>query len=487
MRSLLSCVTLLLAGSVCFAAQPKVSISYATFRGAETPYVELSLNVERASLTPTSDGTLAADLTILFSNEDGVIKQADKVRLMAPADDSSRVFIEALRYALPNGSYTLSVEATDAGDEVQLPLKLKTQVSLDYPATETRLSDIQLVADRRPVDETNDASGLVKNGFVFEPLAANFVRRQMSGFSAYVEAYTPSSTAAEPRVLEYKILKLNGADEEATELVRKTKRFETSDGPIPFFIGVSTARLPSGQYAIQMDVRDRSLQSLHAKSTLFTVSNPAQDVRRLSERAEGIETSFAAQIPDDSLEYVLRAVLPTLPNNESEYVSSILNQGNPEAMRLAVYNHFVGESATVPGAAYNAFMKVAKEVDVAFRSGFGYGFQTDRGHIYLKYGQPDDRVVVNDDPSAPPYEIWVYNFVELTQQSPGKFLFMNDVLDNASYTIIHSTVRGELFDPRWKRVLYSRSSDEFLDDDTTQGTDIADNVGRYADEYFDDF
>jgi len=156
-------------------------------------------------------------------------------------------------------------------------------------------------------------------------------------------------------------------------------------------------------------------------------------------------------------------------------------------MKLAIYNHFLGESALYPKVAYDSYMKVAREVDYAFQSGFGRGFQTDRGHIFLKYGLPDDRVIVNDDPSAPPYEIWVYNFVERTGQSPGKFLFYNEVLDNASYVLLHSTVRGEINEPQWRRYLYSRSAEEFGDADQVQGTDIGDNVGRYADQYFADF
>ena len=73
-------------------------------------------------------------------------------------------------------------------------------------------------------------------------------------------------------------------------------------------------------------------------------------------------------------------------------------------------------------------MKVAEKVDLYFKSGFGYGFETDRGYTYLKYGPPADIVTVEDEPSAPPYEIWVYYDFPMTSQSNVKFLFYNPII-----------------------------------------------------------
>ena len=62
-------------------------------------------------------------------------------------------------------------------------------------------------------------------------------------------------------------------------------------------------------------------------------------------------------------------------------------------------------------------MEVAKAVDRLYKSGFGYGFETDRGNIFMKYGKPNDIVTVENDPSAPPYEMWVYNDFPKTKQT----------------------------------------------------------------------
>ncbi len=477
---------LLIAMFGCMAsalAQPKASVSYATFFGESGPYVEVYIITERSSLRPVVGAQPSANFTLLFKRGEDIVA-ADKVRLIAPASDTMSNFVQALRYPLANGTYTLELEGTDVADEQQLTLKLATTIDIAYDADELSLSDIQLSTQVKG-DTLNNP--LARGGAVLEPLRDNFIRRSMTGFSSYVEAYVPPDMQGQPLLLEYTLVRLGQSTEEHEDLMRKTKRFAAEELVTPFLIRFNTNELASGNYALRMVIRDRSLQEFGGRASIFTVANPGRDADLLSTPRQEYEQSFAHSITEDSLEYVLRAIIPVLSGPETEYVNEVIANANPDAMRLAIFNHFYGESADHPAVAYNAYMKVAREVDYHFQSGFGRGFQTDRGHIFLKYGLPDDRVQVNNDPSAPPYEIWVYNFVERTGQSPGKFLFYNNTLDNASYTLLHSTVRGEVFEPQWRRYLYSRSASEFIDEDSAQGTDIQDNVGRYADAYFSDF
>ncbi|MFK8055719.1 MAG: GWxTD domain-containing protein [Saprospiraceae bacterium] len=475
----------LFASVLTVIAQPKASIGYATFNSEEGPYVEVYVSVERASLEKTATDRQSATFTLVFSQDDE-IQRADKVELIAPVDGEDRNFVEALRYRMPNGNYRLNVEGVDKADTSQLSLKLATDILVDYASDSIGLSDLQLSAMSYQADSLRQNSSLVKGGFVLEPLPQNFVKRQMEGFTAYIEAYYPTSLQNQPALLEYTVI---GFDDNGTpkDIFRKTKRFSATDFSTPFFININTESLASGSYGLKMTLRDQSLQSIAEKVSIFILSNPEQDVEKVEPKAETYDESFVFDVSVDSLKYVLRSILPIVSASESDYLEGVINSGNLEAQRLAIYNHFLGESEKYPHVAYRAYMDIVREIDAAFKNGFRSGFESDRGYIYLKYGQPDDRVIVNEDPSAPPYEIWIYNYVERTFQGPGKFLFYNPTLDNASYTLLHSTVRGEIAEPQWKRILYSRSTGQFQDGDTVQGTDIGDHVGRYADEYFSDF
>ncbi len=487
MLALLGC--LLLAGASA-GAQPKASITYAVFQAQAAPYVEVYVTAERASLAAAADGRRSIDLLITVTKAEPVsadsIALADRVTMWSPPGDTLNNFMEALRYSVPAGDYTLRIELTDPQLSVgeQLPLKLATPLSVPPPGAGPHLSDVQLVASRTPASEESAESSLVKGGYILEPLAGNLVRRQMTSVSAYVEIYDPAPDPEAVVLLEHNLAKI-ADDGKATDVFRKAKRLPEAAPVTPFFATFNTTTLPSGRYLLTVTLRDKALQSLDQRHATFYVANPSADVTVASASLD--DNAWAREIPEDSLNYVLLSLIPVSGVEETPLVEAAYNSVDEGYKRRTILNHFVAMSPTAPARTYREYVDVVRQVDVAFRSGFGRGFQTDRGHIWLKYGQPDDRIEVNNDPSAPPYEIWVYNYVERTQQTPGKFLFYNPTLDNANYILLHSDVRGEIREPRWRRELYSKTLGEFGDDnDGVQGTSVGSNVGRYADQYFTD-
>lgn len=483
----------------CFAAlsalaQPRASVSYAAFETDRNPYLEVYVTAERASLTDGGDGRRALEilLTLTAPSADTTaadsIALADRVTLWSPLGDTVRNFMEALRYSVPAGEYLLRLEITDPHAEAleELALTLATPVAIRPPSRALRLSDIQLVATRTPVSEASAESSLVKGGFVLEPLAGNLVRRQMRSVTAYVEVYQAQPQATSPAVLEHNLARV-GDDGDVADLMRKTLRLEEIEPVTPAVISYNTSELPSGQYLLTMTLRDRALQQLDQRITSFFVANPDYD-NEVAAAFAPADSTWVDDISVDSLEYVLLSLIPVTEQAEDAIVQGAIRSGDEAIQRRTILNYFT-RTAPRPNLAYRQYreyLDVVRQADIAFRAGFGRGFQTDRGHIWLKYGQPDDRVAVDNDPSAPPYEIWVYNYVERTQQTPGKFLFYNPSLDNANFIMLHSTVRGEIREPRWRRELYSKTLGEFGDPDSAQGTDVGDNVGRYADQYFND-
>ena len=488
MRSCLLASLVLAAAAA--AAQPRAQVSYATFEAARQPYLEVYVTAERRSLERSEDGRHAVDLLLTLEHEGAAsdtLVLADRVTMWSPPSDSLANFMEALRYSVPAGEYVLRLALADAhAGEGAPPLKLATPVRVRAPSRSLRLSDIQLVASRTPVAEESAASSLVKGDYVLEPLAGNLVRRQMSGTSAYVEVYQAEPASGSPAVLEHTLSRLSDLGQ-TVDLSRKTIRLRDLAPTTPVFLSYNTESLESGQYLLTVTLRDRALQELDRRLATFFVANPEADAVAAA-RVGPPDTAFVDRIPTDSLEYVLLSLIPVTEAEQQGVLQGAVRSDDEDIQRRTILNHFV---ATAPrpsaaGETYRQYMAVVREVDLAFRSGFGRGFQPDRGHIWLKYGQPDDRIEVNNDPSAPPYEIWVYNYVERTRQTPGKFLFYNPSLDNANYVMLHSTVRGEIRDPRWRRELYSKTIGEFGDPDSAQGLDVGDNVGRYADQYFND-
>ncbi|RMD73925.1 MAG: GWxTD domain-containing protein, partial [Bacteroidetes bacterium] len=188
-----------------------------------------------------------------------------------------------------------------------------------------------------------------------------------------------------------------------------------------------------------------------------------------------------------ALRYSLKAIAPLVNDHEGELLNTILREGNLDAQRLFLFHYWANRNPNNPRLAYEAFMEVARAVDRKFRSGFGYGFETDRGYVFIKYGAPDDIVTVEDDPDAPPYEIWSYNYLPRTGQTNVKFLFYNPSLAGGDFRLLHSTARGEINNPRWEVELYRNSPTEIEGTNYLDGTVMQDKMGRRARRLMKDF
>ncbi len=74
------------------------------------------------------------------------------------------------------------------------------------------------------------------------------------------------------------------------------------------------------------------------------------------------------------------------------------------------------------------------------------GWKTDRGRIYIMYGEPSEIERYPNQPETRPYEIWNYYDIE-----GGVYFIFGDITGFSDYQLIHSTKRGELRDEYWPR------------------------------------
>ena len=82
------------------------------------------------------------------------------------------------------------------------------------------------------------------------------------------------------------------------------------------------------------------------------------------------------------------------------------------------------------------------------------GYKTDRGRVYLQYGQPNDIKEIPSDPVTVPYEIWHYYYLD--DQTNVKFVFYDPSLVGNDYELLHTNKYGETHDPNWKMKLVKK-------------------------------
>jgi len=460
-----------------------VSISYATFKDLDKPYIEVYIHVAGSSATyvPLSDTTAQATLEvlILFKRGEEIVK-FDKYLLNSPIHKYALDFVDMKRYAIDNGEYELTVNVQDTHKPENTKV-YQAKVSVLYSSAGLEQSDIQLLASYKK-DETND-SPFSKSGIHMEPLPYHFYGKNASLLLFYNELYNSDKAIGDDFQVSYSIEKT--VEGQPKTVLIGHKRMKPAP-VVPLLIQMDIGTLESGNYALVVEARDRLKTLLSRKSLFFQRSNPYLNPTQQSLTQQPLADEFVSRLSKEDLKFGMRAIMPKIPQQDIETVGLMLKADSLNALRLYLFSYWIKKSATNPEGAYQKYMAVAHAVDQQFRSGFRHGIETDRGFTYLKYGQPDDIEGREDEPSAPPYEIWIYYDFPFTKQKNVKFLFYNPSLAPGEYRLLHSTANGELNNPQWELELYRDAPDQ-VDGDAFDSTSMKDNFNRSAKRIMSDF
>jgi len=463
------------------------SVSYATFKSPTQSYIEVYLHIAGKSVTfkPAADSAFQAgvEIVLLFKQGEEIVK-FDKYILHSPLSGRPIDFIDLKRYGLEDGKYELVASIKDI-HQPENAKEFKTEIEFNYQGEALQQSGLVLLAS---FQRSDDASNMfVKSGIQMEPLPYNFYSRHASSLIFYNEIYNADKALGEDFMVSYSIEKMDNGESKVAMIGHKRQQPQPI---VPLLIQMDISKVPSGNYNLIVEVRNRAKELMSRKRIFFQRSNPFldQELETLQLAANvNIEEEFVSQLTPEDLEYSLRALTPRLPQGDVELVNSIVRNDSLNAQRLYLFSFWARESPTNPGFAYQKYMEVARAIDKQFDSGFRHGFETDRGYIYLKYGQPDDIENRDQEPSAPPYEIWTYYEFPRTNQNNVKFIFYNPSLAPDDYQLLHSTAFGELNNPQWQRELYRDVPNEIQGSDYFGGSEVQDNFNRNASRVFRDY
>ena len=478
MKKYLFCITFLF----CHWVQAiDVSVNHATFKGPEQNYAEVYLLVVGSTVaftTPDSHQYQAAiEVLMLFKKGDEIVS-FEKYKLETPLVSSPINFVDMKRFGLENGAYVLEVTVTDL-NKVNNSKTYTREVLIGYDKKQLMLSDIMMLGSLR-ADSTQGP--MVKNGFYMENLPFNFYTKEAEKLMFYVEIYNSDKVLNESYLIRYIIEKVKGnGTTKAVMLGNKKRQPKAVD---VLLLQKDITKLASGNYNLIVEVRNQKSELLTSKKAFFQRSNPYLHEALIS--TAPLEKEFVSSMTFDELRYGLKAIAPIVDDASVEPLNIVLGAQDTLAHRRMLFSFWVKQNPNNPKAAYEKYMEVAKAVDKTYKSGFGFGFETDRGWTFMKYGKPDNMISVEDEPSAPPYEIWFYNTIPLSRQKNVKFLFYNPSLAYGDYKLLHSTARGEINNPQWEIELYRD------DPNTIQSSDINSisapaGLNRNARRYFEDY
>lgn len=425
-------------------------------------YIEAYWQVVPASLHFDKDNQWRATLKtdIIFRNDTGIVAEQYLEQHTPPAGSLAEAqkqnIIDLHRYMMPTGAIRMILQLSEPG----------------YPDNKFIYTDSFTVAEQAgnfysgiQLLDTAYASQQVtmfsKNNRMQVPLCTNFLDDYKKVLHYYAELYQGSMLATSEYPLVQRVF-ISKHEYEAPVygLMHTDSISRTVVSPV--YGDFNTAVLPSGNYYLNVVLEDKTGLRIAANHFFFQRENKhPEEIKTETKRDTtpekivviDIAKSFVMKYSFQQLMAILKMITPISDALEMQTIKGFQKKPNEMYVRYFLYNFWSSRNQKDPEGEWKKYAEKVKEVNRLFTAGSLRGYETDRGVIYLKYGKPDERVPVENEPGALPYEIWEYRSLGKLNQE-GVFLFYKPAEMVSDYRLLHSTVNGETRNPNWRNYLY---------------------------------
>ncbi len=453
---------------------------YRFYEPSGNPYVELNLFLLNSSLLNPQLGDINSEkgaVATFYFEKNGSISQANRLQYyMGNAKDKDQFDVQRLR--LEPGNYLFHVEVQDALDSTRKAMH--EEVIAIQAASGSTISDLQLLSDLKQ-NNKGDAR-FEKYGFTYEPIKFSYLNGAASVLHVFCETLLTAQDSAQGALVELRLYRTN---HEKQELISKRfKRLKAARHQPIIFSQPLDSNFVNGSYLVRCLLRNKALEVLDSNQAEVVINSVyCQDEMMLDK--EEVGQRFVDSLDDDALRFALKAITVKINPLDIERLNFLIAQGTIEEKRRFLYDFWYIVSPLEPYYGFVKYMEVVRAVDKEYFDGFGHGFESDRGYIFLKYGRPSRIITEEHDSTAPPYEIWAYDDFPVTNQAHVKFLFYNPSLAHNRYELLHSTARGERNNPRWLIDLYKNSPQDIIGN-PQDATQVKDYYNRRAAEFFNE-
>lgn len=451
--------------------------NYGKFQNKDqNSYVEAYLSVKGSSLVKvkSNNNTFKSEVIIsyIITNDSSEVVTFKKFKLSTPdlSDSSQSVdIIDIKRLLVPNGSYKFDLIINDAHTNV-IDFETTFDFVMDFNSKPIEFSSIELVNQYIKTKKENDFS---KAGFDIYPNVASFYDLDKNELTFYTELYgTKTLGDSVPFLFEFAIV------EEATGKVAFNLRGIsklTADKKHVLLKSFDISKLPSGNFRLTVKAISKDNELLAENSVDFKRSNPF-----VVYEFNDLDQSFVANITDrDTLYKFINYLYPISTEVQKDFVKNQLQNKDLKLMQEFFLGFWKEKNNSDPEAAWLAYKDQIRIANKIFGFQTRPGYLTDRGRIYLQYGEPTNRVESQYEASAYPYEIWQYD--QLRNLGNRRFVFFSREIGMTDYELLHSNVPSEVYFPQWQTVIYERTNPRGnnIDNDA-----VRDHFGNRAGDFY---
>jgi GWxTD domain-containing protein len=354
----------------------------------------------------------------------------------------NRSLIGLVGFVINKGSYIVNVTGSDANNS--LNKKTITEIIIVDPFLNSHpaLSDVQLASNILPNSE-NSSSIFYKNTYEVTPMPSSVGGEMQPVIFYYTELY---NLQAEPTNTEVRLdeMIINSRGQLVTSKSKKINKSVNTRVEVGI---VKAYKFPTDTYTLLLNLIDSVANYGVSSSKRFFIYNPSI-------------------VPADTFQTTVSPVLSTTFGamseeeiddlfDKSKYIST-----NPEvdkykalsteaAKREFIYNFWKARDENPSDDRNETYFNYTKRVSDSngrFTALGKDGWKTDRGRVFIIYGEPSEIERHPNETDARPYEIWKYESIE-----GGVVFIFGDITGFNDYQLLHSTKRGELRDDYWQR------------------------------------
>ena len=379
-------------------------------------------------------------------------------------------FFDNIRIPLQPGNYIAHVSLMDLNGKDKT---LDGQLEISIPDHFTKVSTSDILIAEVATPSSNMESPFQKSGYEIIPRISNFYNQYMTNIPYYVEWYNTNLIQDSSFGLRQQIIST-----QTNQVIPGFSRFtKIKPSPVvPILRNIDISKLPSGSYHLTLEVIDRNSKTIGQTADYFF--ERINDIE-LAETVDEIilDPTFQASITDDSLKYYLASLIPIARPAEVKSIIKTLKANSPDLCRKQIQQFWIQTS----GANATSQWLIYKKNVILFQKNYGNnfqdGFETDRGRVFLQYGQPNTIIVRETSPSEYPYEIWHY--YKIKTFSNKRFVFYNPDLVNNAYRLLHSDMVGEQQNYKWQEMLVKRNNSSNSVDNTDGNSQYGGNSNYY--------
>ncbi len=426
--------------------------SYKYYQDSTKSYVEIYTGVKRADFQfEELDGEYRAGCLLYAEAIDtatnAVVDSVSdlislRVKYLEDAYDNSVRQFEVLAMLLPPGVYRMKVTAVDVITKRSGISTFGLSVK-NYDTHDLMASDIEFAYDIRPVPNDKMKSDMIKAHRIIQPNPNRYVSNDDSLLYVYLEVYNLGVPTGDSDKFELKPSLHDRFGYEIRDYPVQTLGKPGTSAVVTK--GIPIFGIPGGEYELDLAITDKATgeQTTTSKSfvMIYSFDQLAPTMTRAGQFTEEDADLMAKVIRYISTKEEKKTYDQLDLNGKRQFLTQFWERKNPKPGNgINVYKDDIFRRFAY--ANQNFSTNLVDRTD---------GWRTDRGRIYITYGDPDDIVRHPSQMDNKPVEIWRY--YSLPGQRGNDYCIFVDQNGYGDYQLMSSSLIGEIKNPQWDNLL----------------------------------